>query len=156
LRTTRWVRCLKSDPRLNTAIRLRELGDFVAAVTTVSSKHMSIKWALQEKSVAIATKDQLRRLAEFSQNELIRRGMNQKTLRRIYSLTPVRPSKLAKCLKLLEQCEVERDSNAKSESGRNSPEVSGVAGDFGRKSRNPREQRRNHANPGSPIRSYVN
>ena|SRR5438876_2373992 len=108
--TSKTVRLLKDDPRLNRTIRLDHLGDFVAAVTTVStSKQPLIVWALNEKSVAIATKNQLSRLAAFSRNEFIRRGMNQRTLEKIYGLRPVRPSKLAKCLKVLQQCEAERN-----------------------------------------------
>jgi hypothetical protein len=104
--TSKSVRLLKNDPRLNRAVRLDDLGDFMAAVATVSTrKQHSIIWELNEKSVAIATDDQLRRLAAFSQNEFIRRGMNQRTLEKIYARRPVRPSKLAKCLNVLQQCE---------------------------------------------------
>ena len=103
MHNTKWVRFLKNDSRLNTTMRLHEFGGLVAAVANVSRKPISVRWALNEKSVAIATKDQLTKIARLSQNELIRRGMNQKTLRRIYDLRPVRPSILEKCLNLLEQ-----------------------------------------------------
>jgi hypothetical protein len=111
MRTLKTVRLLMDDPRLNTAIRLHDLADFSAAVTTLSTRRQfSIIWELSEKSVAIATKHQLKQLANVSQNELIRRGMNQKTLRRIHARTPVRPSKLAKCLKLLDSLRSNGDS----------------------------------------------
>lgn len=103
IRNTKWVRFHPNDSRLNKAIRLRQLGNFVAAVTALSKRQSRISWALNEKSTAIATKDQLKRIAKLPQNELIRRGMNQKTIRRIIARQPVRPSKLAKCLKLIEQ-----------------------------------------------------
>lgn len=103
LRSTRWVRLFANDSRLNMTIRLHHVGNFLAAVEAMSKSRSSINWALTEKSTAIATKNQLKRIAMLSQCELIRRGMNQKTLQRIYALKPVRPSKLAKCLKMLEQ-----------------------------------------------------
>jgi DNA invertase Pin-like site-specific DNA recombinase len=108
IRTSNAVRLLKADPRLNTTIRLTDLGDFVTAVTTTSMrKQPPIVWALNEKSVAIATRDQLRRLGEFPKRKLMLLGMNQKTLARIYSRRPVRPSILAKCLEVLRLCEAE-------------------------------------------------
>lgn len=111
IRTSKTVRLLKDDPRLNRTVRLDDLGDFMAAVATVSSKKQpSIIWQLNEKSVAIATNDQLRRLAAFSQNEFIRRGMNQRTMEKIYARRSVRPSKLSKCLDVLQQCEAERNN----------------------------------------------
>ena len=109
IRTMKWVRFLKNDSRLNTTMRLHGVGDFVAAVRALSSKQVSTNWALSEKSIAIATKVQLRRLAAFSKREFIRRGMNQRTLGKIYDMRPVRPSKLAKCLDVLQQCEAARN-----------------------------------------------
>jgi DNA invertase Pin-like site-specific DNA recombinase len=108
--TSKSVRLLKNDPRLNRTVQLDDLRDFMAAVATVSTrKQPAIIWEINEKSVAIATNDQLRRLAAFSQNEFIRRGMNQRTLRKIYARRPVRPSKLAKCLNELQQCEAQQN-----------------------------------------------
>jgi hypothetical protein len=106
--TSKSVRLLKNDPRLNRTVRLDDRGDFVAAVVS-TRKQPSIIWEINEKSVAIATNDQLRRLAAFSKNEFIRRGMNQRTLGTIYERRPVRPSKLAKCLKVLQQCEAQKN-----------------------------------------------
>jgi hypothetical protein len=77
VRTSKIVRLLKHDPRLKRTIRLDNLVDFIAAVTAVS-KQPSIIWALNEKSVALATNNHLRRLAMFSKREFIRRGMNHR------------------------------------------------------------------------------
>jgi hypothetical protein len=64
--TSKSVRLLKNDPRLSRAVRLDDLRDFMAAVATVSTrKQPSIIWEINEKSVAIATNDQLRRLGAF-------------------------------------------------------------------------------------------
>jgi DNA invertase Pin-like site-specific DNA recombinase len=109
--TSKSVRLLKDDPRLNRTVRLDDRGDFMAAVATASTrKQPSIIWEINEKSVAIATNDQLRRLAAFSQKEFMRRGMNQRTMEKIRAVKPVRPSILEKCLELLRQCEAEGNS----------------------------------------------
>jgi len=46
----------------------------------VEVPHPSITWELTEKCTAIATTDQLTRLANYPKRELIRRGLNQRTL----------------------------------------------------------------------------
>ena len=104
IRTSKSVRLLKHDPRLDITIRLDNLGNLADAVRTVLTRNQtSTNWRLDEKSTAIATDSQLRRLAKCPKRELIRRAMNQKTLERIFSRRPVRPSKLAKCLTVLRQ-----------------------------------------------------
>ena len=104
--TSKSVRLLKNDPRLKMTIRLADLKDLVDAVRRVSTRNQpSITWALNEKCIAIATSDQLRRLAKYSKRELTRRGLNQRTVEKIYARRPVRPSKLAQCLNVLHECE---------------------------------------------------
>jgi len=105
---------VENDPRLNQAIRLDDLGNFRAAVASVSTRNgPRITWALNEKSVAVATKDQLRRIAMFTKRGFLDRGMNQRTLEKICALRPIRPSILEKCLKLLQQFEKERGRRVK-------------------------------------------
>jgi len=54
---------------------------------------------------AIATDEQLARIANIPKREFMRRGINQHTLEKICKREPVREVKLAKCLKTLEQYE---------------------------------------------------
>ncbi|HEY1576206.1 MAG TPA: hypothetical protein VGF82_03945 [Terracidiphilus sp.] len=101
---------MKDDPRLNQATRLDDLRDFRSAVASASTRSVPpIVWAYNEKSVAVATKDQLRRLAMFTKRVFLDQGMNQRTLEKIWALTPVRPSKLDQCLNLLHQFEGKRE-----------------------------------------------
>jgi uncharacterized protein (DUF2384 family) len=56
----------------------------------------------KRKGYAIATDDQLRRIAKVPKREFIRRGINQHTLEKICEQEPVRVAKLAKCLEVLD------------------------------------------------------
>jgi hypothetical protein len=56
------------------------------------------------KGNAVATKEQLGRIADIPKREFIRRGINQHTLEKICAREPVRAIKLAKCLKVLDEC----------------------------------------------------
>jgi hypothetical protein len=56
----------------------------------------------KRKGNAVATKEQLERIAKIPKREFIRRGINQHTLEKICRKEPVRAIKLAICLKVLE------------------------------------------------------
>ena len=62
----------------------------------------------RRKGYAIATDEQLKRIAKLSKREFIRRGINQHTLEKMCNREPVRAIKLAKCLKVLEEYETHR------------------------------------------------
>lgn len=55
---------------------------------------------------AIATDEQLKQIAKIPKREFMRRGINQHTLEKICGREPVRASKLAHCLKVLEEVDV--------------------------------------------------
>jgi len=55
----------------------------------------------KRKGNAVATDEQLTRIARVPKREFMRRGINQHTLEKICRRGPVRPTKLAKCLKVL-------------------------------------------------------
>jgi hypothetical protein len=57
----------------------------------------------RRKGYAIATDEQLERIAKVPKREFMRRGVNQHTLEKICAGKPVRASKLAECLKVLEE-----------------------------------------------------
>jgi hypothetical protein len=57
------------------------------------------------KGMAVATDEQLARIAQVPKRELMRRGVNQHTLEKICAGKPVRASKLEECLKALEEFE---------------------------------------------------
>jgi hypothetical protein len=59
----------------------------------------------KQRGKAIATAEQLQRIAKVHKREFIRRGVNQHTLEKIGKREPVRALKLAKCLKVLEEYE---------------------------------------------------
>ena len=61
----------------------------------------------KRKGYAIATDEQLARIAKVPKREFIRRGINQHTLEKICKREPVRASKLAECLKALADQESE-------------------------------------------------
>jgi len=61
---------------------------------------------------AVADDEQLARIAKVPKREFRRRGINQHTLEKICRLEPVRATKLAKCLKVLEEYE-QGESNEK-------------------------------------------
>jgi hypothetical protein len=61
----------------------------------------------KRKGNAIATDEQLARIANVPKREFMRRGVNQHTLEKISNREPVRAIKLARCLKLLEEYESE-------------------------------------------------
>jgi len=56
---------------------------------------------------AVAGDEQLSRIAKVPKREFMRRGIDQHTLEKICEREPMRASKLAKCLKVLELCEPE-------------------------------------------------
>jgi hypothetical protein len=57
----------------------------------------------KRKGCAIATDEQLERIARVPKREFMRRGINQHTLGKICKRAPVRASKLATVLKALQQ-----------------------------------------------------
>jgi uncharacterized protein (DUF2384 family) len=59
----------------------------------------------KRKGYAIATDEQLARIAQVPKREFMRRGINQHTLQKICQKEPVRAIKLAECLKVLEEYE---------------------------------------------------
>jgi hypothetical protein len=67
----------------------------------------------RRKGNAIADDGQRARIAKVPKREFIRRGVNQHTLEKICRQEPVRASKLAKCLKLLEEYERTKTHSAK-------------------------------------------
>ena len=58
---------------------------------------------------AVADLEQVARIAKVPKREFMRRGINQHTLEKICRREPVRTSKLATCLKVLEEYELEQD-----------------------------------------------
>jgi len=68
----------------------------------------------KRKGYAVADPEHLMRIACVPKREFIRRGINQHTLEKICKGEPVRTIKLARCLKVLEQCEKEQPSRAPS------------------------------------------
>jgi hypothetical protein len=60
------------------------------------------------KGNAVADREQLARIATVPKREFMRRGINQHTLEKICRKEAVRASRLARCLKVLEACEMER------------------------------------------------
>lgn len=59
----------------------------------------------KRKGYTVATDGQLARILKVHKREFMRRWINQHTLEKICAKAPVRATKLAQCLKLLEQCE---------------------------------------------------
>ena len=57
------------------------------------------------KGMAVASDEQLARITKVPKREFMRRGINQHTLEKICAREPVRTSKLAKCLRALEEIE---------------------------------------------------
>jgi hypothetical protein len=55
----------------------------------------------KRKGYAIATNEQLKRIARVPKRELMRRGICQHTLKKISARVPVRAIKLASCSKVL-------------------------------------------------------
>jgi hypothetical protein len=62
----------------------------------------------KRKGYAVATHEQLARIANVPKRELRRREINQHTLEKICNREPVRAEKLAKCLKVLNGYEEEQ------------------------------------------------
>jgi hypothetical protein len=56
----------------------------------------------RRKGYAVATDEQLERIAKVPKREFMRKGINQHTLE-ICRRAPVRANKLAECLKVLEE-----------------------------------------------------
>lgn len=61
----------------------------------------------KRKGNAVATEEQLAQIASVPKREFRRHGINQHTLEKICAQKPVRATKLAKCLKALEEYEGE-------------------------------------------------
>jgi len=80
----------------------------------------------QRRGKVTATPEQLERIEEVPKREFIRRGINQHTLEKICSQIPVRASKLAKVLKVLQQWELEQQ-NQTPEPGLRLPQI--IAGE---------------------------
>jgi hypothetical protein len=99
-------------------VRLTDVGDFETAVKVISSRTESVNWTWYEPSDALATKQQIARIERACKNELMRRGMNQKTLERIRKGIPVRASKLRKCMAALEELEGEKSKIEVREAGK--------------------------------------
>lgn len=59
----------------------------------------------RRKGNAVATDEELEKIAKVPKREFMRRGINQHTLEKICKREPVRASKLAKCLRALEDYE---------------------------------------------------
>jgi hypothetical protein len=59
----------------------------------------------KRKGNAVATEEQLARIAKVPKRELMRRGVNQHTLEKMCNREPVRALKLAECLRVLEEYE---------------------------------------------------
>ena len=59
----------------------------------------------KRKGNAVATDEQLARIAKVPKREFMRRGINQHTLEKICQREPVRATKFAKCLRVLEEYE---------------------------------------------------
>jgi hypothetical protein len=57
------------------------------------------------KGNAVANDDELARIAKVPRREFMRRGINQHTLAKICTGEPVRATKLAKCLRVMVECE---------------------------------------------------
>ena len=55
----------------------------------------------KRKGFAVATDEELERLAKLPKREFRRRGLNQHTLEKICSKVPVRINKLSECLNVL-------------------------------------------------------
>ena len=62
---------------------------------------------------AVADDEQLARISNVPKREFMRRGINQHTLEKICRREPVRAIKLAKCLKVLDEFEMDRHSDIK-------------------------------------------
>lgn len=59
----------------------------------------------RRKGNAVATDEELERIAKVPKREFMRRGINQHTLEKIYKRVPVRAAKIAECLRVLEAYE---------------------------------------------------
>jgi hypothetical protein len=57
----------------------------------------------KRKGYAIATDEQLEKIADVPKREFMRRGINQHTLEKICKRRPVRAAKLVKCLAILKE-----------------------------------------------------
>jgi hypothetical protein len=67
----------------------------------------------KRKGYPIATDEQLARIATFPKREFRRRGINQHTLEKICKREPVRAIKLAHCLKVLEEYELQQEATVR-------------------------------------------
>jgi hypothetical protein len=59
----------------------------------------------KRKGNAVATEEQLARIAKVPKREFMRMGINQHTLEKMCNREPVRALKLAECLRVLEEYE---------------------------------------------------
>ena len=64
----------------------------------------------RRKGNAVADDEQLPRIANVPKREFMRRGINQHTLENISKRKPVRATKLAKCLRVLEEYESQHET----------------------------------------------
>jgi len=64
----------------------------------------------RHKGCAIATNEQLERIAKVPKRESMPRGINQHTLEKICKREPVRAGKLAECLRVLEESESQEEA----------------------------------------------
>ena len=71
----------------------------------------------KRKGYAVATDEQLARIAKVPKREFIRRKINQHTLEKICEREPVRVEKLAKCLRVLEEYEQEEAQKCTTQKG---------------------------------------
>jgi hypothetical protein len=62
----------------------------------------------KRRGYAVAGPEHLTRIARVPKRELMRRGVNQHTLEKICKREPVRAIKLAECLQMLEEYELEQ------------------------------------------------
>jgi hypothetical protein len=69
----------------------------------------------RRKGNAVADEEHLTRIAKVPKREFMRRGINQHTLEKICKGEPVRAIKLAKCLRVLEEYELEKTRPVASE-----------------------------------------
>jgi hypothetical protein len=80
----------------------------------------------KRKGYAVATDEQLARIAKVPKREFMRRGVNQHTLEKICTGEPVRTSKLAACLKVLEsENEYKRTLDLRDKAGAQGKQING-------------------------------
>lgn len=91
---------LRSEPRNRIAFSCWEEGEDLSLLDFKAIEY-------KRKGNAVADDEQLARIADVPKREFMRRGINQHTLEKICKREPVRAIKVAKCLRVLEQYELE-------------------------------------------------